>query len=269
MYTIPDMNHKKASKIKKGVTIAGFLFLVIAFLYIKEMLFQYLVISDYKNFAEYELFIPDQKLFDELAQQKINEGSAGKYEDTPEQLEKLAYDIFCDTVLEMKNKFECQIICFNDVYVGQKQNEYRIYTYDTRFGNSFLVSAFFHIKKGRLFEENKNELVMVSGNKDMLFKKISYQDKAGKTFEFPVVGKLKRTYLPVGTLLTAQASCQVMDLNLGKTDVYLLNPDSDFCHTKQVNGCIALVYIKFNEKDKLSGTKYLEHFGQVTKIDLD
>ncbi|MBD5466334.1 MAG: hypothetical protein HDR22_11095 [Lachnospiraceae bacterium] len=269
MYTIPDMNHKKSSKIKKGVIVTSILFLVIAFVYIKEMLFQYSVISDYKDFAEYELFIPDQKLFDELAQQKINEGSAGKYEDTPKQLEELAYDIFCDTVLEMKNKFECEIICFNDVYVGQKQNEYRIYTYDTRFGNSFLDSAFFHIKKGRLFEENKNELIIISSNKNMLSKKISYTDKDGRTFEFPVVGKLKRSYLPVGTMLTAQATCQVMDLNLGKTDAYLLNPDSNFCNSKQVKGNIALVYIKFSEKDEVSGIKYLERFGQVTKIDLE
>ena len=240
MYTIPDMNHKKSSKIKKGVIVTGILFLVIAFVYIKEMLFQYSAISDYKDFAEYELFIPNQKLFDELAQQKINEGSAGKYEDTPEQLEELAYDIFCDTVLDIKNKFECEIICFNDVYVGQKQNEYRIYTYDTRFGN-----------------------------KNMLSKKSSYTDKDGRAFEFPVVGKLKRSYLPVGTMLTAQATCQVMDLNLGKTDVYLLNPDSNFCNSKQVKGNIALVYIKFSEKDKVSGIKYLERFGQVTKIDLE
>lgn len=269
MYTIPDMNHKKAGKIKKYMTLAVILFLIIAFLYIKEMLFKHSVLSDYRSFAEYELFIPDQKLFDELAQQKINKGNAGNYEDKPEQLEELAYDIFCDTVLEMKDKFECEIICFNDVYVGQKQKEYRIYTYDTTFGNSFLDSAFFHIKKGRLFKEDKNELVMISGKKSMLSQKIFYKDKTGKLFEFPIVGILKRSYLPTGTMLTARGSCQAMDLDLGKTDVYLLNPDSRFCKSKKVKGSIALVYVKFSEKDKAFGIKYLESFGQVTKLDLD
>lgn len=269
MYTIPHMNHKKAGKTKKYVTMAGIFFLIIAFLYVKEMLFKYSVLSDYNGFSEYELFIPDQKLFDELAQQKINEGSSGNYGDSPEQLEELAYDIFCDTILEMKDKFECQIICFNDVYVGQEANEYRIYTYDARFGSSFLNSAFFQVKKGRLFEKDKNELVMISGNKSMLSKKISYTDKNGKSFQFPVVGILKRNYLPTGTMLTAQGSCQVMDLNLGKTNVYLLNPASCFCNSKQVKGSIALVYVNFSEKDKVSGSKYLESYGQVTKIDLD
>ncbi len=269
MYTIPDMNHKKAGKLKKCMAIAVIFLLVVAFLYIKEMLFTYSVTSDYRDFSEYELFIPDQKLFDELAQQKINQGNAGNYTDSPEQLEELAYDIFCDTVLEMKDKFECEIVCFNDVYVGQKQKEYRIYTYDTTLGNSFLDSPFFVIKKGRLFEGDKNELVMISGKKNMLSKRISYTDKSGKIFEFPVVGKLKRSYLPTGAMLTAQGSCQVMDLDLGKTDVYLLNPDSRFCNNKQVKGSIALVYIKFSERDKAFGIKYLERFGQVTKIDLD
>lgn len=64
-------------------------------------------------------------------------------------------------------------------------------------------------------------------------------------------------------------NCMVMDLDLGKTDVYLLNPDSRFCNSKQIKGSIALVYIKFSEKDKAFGIKYLESFGQVTKLDLD
>lgn len=268
MYFIQNLNKKQCGRLKKTGLLLFIIFLFFLIVYIKEMLLKRAIISDYEIIGQYELFIPDKKLFNKMAQEQIMAGILRGYQDTPEEIDKAAYEVFCNIIKELEEKFECRIICFNQVYVGGKKNEYIIYTYDRSIGDSFMNMDFFQIKKGRLFEDKKNELIIIKGNKNNISGKVIYSSADGREYKFPVVGSLKRSCLPIGNMFTEKASCQVMDFRANKKTVYLLNPDSEFCRSKNVKGNISMIYIKFKDKDVLEGKEYLKKYGKVTKMEL-
>ncbi len=269
MYFIQNLNKKQRDRLKKTGLLLLIILLFFLVVYIKEMLLKQAIISDYQAVSQYELFIPDKKLFYNMAQEQIIAGTLKGYRDEPEEMDKAAYEVFYNVIRELEEKFECRVICFNQVYVGGKKNEYIIYTYDKSIGDSFMDMDFFQVKKGRLFEDKKNELVIVKGNKDKPGSEILYNSADGREYKFPVVGRLKRSYFPIGTMLTEKVSCQVMDFRANKKAVYLLNPDSEFCRSRNVKGNVCLVYIKFEDKDALEGKEYLERYGKVTKMKLE
>ncbi len=114
-------------------------------------------------------------------------GTLKGYQDTPEEIDKAAYEVFYNIIKELEEKFECRIICFNQVYVGGKKNEYIIYTYDRSIGGE-----------------------------------VVYSSADGRKYKFPVVGRLKKSYFPIGNMFTEKVSCQVMDFRANKKTVYLL-----------------------------------------------
>lgn len=120
-----------------------------------------------------------------------------------------------------------------------------------------------------LFEDKKNELVIVKGYKYKPGSEILYNSADGREYKFPVVGRLKRSYFPIGTMFTEKVSCRVMDFRTNKKAVYLLNPDSEFCRSKDVKGNVSMVYIKFKDEDMLQGKEYLKKYGKVTKMELE
>ncbi|MBD5544600.1 MAG: hypothetical protein HDR01_10290 [Lachnospiraceae bacterium] len=269
MYFIQNLNKKQRSRLKKAILLLFVILLFFLVFYIKKKLWIQSVISDYEAIQEYELFIPDKNMFNKMAQEQIISGNLKGYQDTPEEIDQAAYEVFYNIVKELEEKFECQLICFNQVYVGGKKNEYIIYTYDRNMSDVFMNFDFFQVKKGRLFEDEKNELVIVKGNKDSINQDIIYKGADNTEYKFSVVGRLKRNYLPIGNMFTEKVSCQVMDFQANKKTVYLLNPNSKFCKSKNVKGNVSMVYVKFQEKDVIEGKKYLEKYGTVTKMKLE
>lgn len=85
------------------------------------MLLRRTIISDYDGISEYDLFIPDKSLFHQMAQEQIMNGTLKGYQDIPEEIDKAAYEVFSNIIREFDKKFECRIICFNQVYVGGKR----------------------------------------------------------------------------------------------------------------------------------------------------
>lgn len=119
-----------------------------------------------------------------------------------------------------------------------------------------------------MFKGKKNELVIVKGKKNRIGREIIYNSSDGLEYKFPVVGRLKRSYIPIGSMFTEKVSCQVMDSRANKKTIYLLNPDSEFCKSRDVKGSVSIMYIKFKDEDALKGKEYLEKYGIVTKMEL-
>lgn len=74
------------------------------------MLLKQIIISDYQVVSQYELFIPDKKLFYKMAQEQIMAGTLKGYQDEPEEIDKAAYEVFYNVIRELEEKFECRVI---------------------------------------------------------------------------------------------------------------------------------------------------------------
>ncbi len=113
---------------------------------------------------------------------------------------------------------------------------YTLYEHDTTEVLSYLNSASYDmewedftlpLKEGRWFQDNKDEVICISGFTYNVGDVIILKDKNGQAFEAEVVGKTKYPYIVHNNMGLAGNLGAVTDDCISLSNVFLLNPESE------------------------------------------
>lgn len=213
--------------------------------------------------SSYELFIPNDRYFYDEAYKKMGPRDEFDMIDHAEEM-KVTYQIYKETMLSLKEKWNFQMICFSSIPTENDKGNY-FTTYDIEMTDKLLEFTFFELKDGYSFMDNRNEVWALGKDKKNAPAVIDFESVDGKTYYFDVVGTMKYDFLPVGLMLDASSENMIAEIS-DRGITYLINPYCDFLKGKELVGNISKIFIIFDEENKIEAKKELEQYGYFTTL---
>lgn len=114
-----------------------------------------------------------------------------------------------------------------ELYEFYKQEKLKVFSYKTPGAYEMNWDDFsLPLSKGRMFEENADEVICVAGDKYKIGDVVEIKDNKGNLFKAEVVGICEEPYLPHNGLPIRSGIDNALRGPLGGGDIFLLNPKS-------------------------------------------